>query len=541
MMNSFLIYFVFFEAIFFSKKNINRIIKMNFKGFEYETTETMIFPSEPLFSYEEKQQSLTMEENSKQSLGIFQFNICQILQWVLFLQEKTKKISNKLFNHCDSDSIMFLAKGKGNVVEEFGNTELKILKKICRGCDDKISFFNEYFVGLYGINYLRLSIPTFSFVYTFSNKPKKQYIQQEYIENTNTFQSFIVNKTLSNNDLFSIFLQLLCSLEFAQNSLFFTHYDLHTDNILIQENVQKESFTVPIFDRDFHFQKPKYIVKIIDFGFSTVMPEKNVIFSNCNHQTFFTKGYFSFFTTGTDMFRFIMSIYSRCPNKEFFQFFIFLFEHFYKFKINIITDENFKQFFHSNYYNIFFSKPVQNTPLELIEFLLLNEQTILGILNIKQYPISMTVHENIEKKQYQKKNIETFKKKFHLKELNIQCLERNPLFSSYQKKNVQPKQKVKDLNFNDIPLFNFHSVSEMEQYYKEQSWFVEWFENYCHEHFISKTPEKYNTKIVQYSKLYKNLISIQSWIGYCKDKRFLKSKENIEFIDKYIDSMTHLM
>ena len=64
----------------------------------------------------------------------------------------------------------------------------------------------------------------------------------------------------------------------AQNSLLFTHYDLHADNILIQENTDAISLHFPIFDKHISM-KPKYIVKIIDYGFSTITLPENKIYS----------------------------------------------------------------------------------------------------------------------------------------------------------------------------------------------------------------------------------------------------------------------
>ena len=81
----------------------------------------------------------------------------------------------------------------------------------------------------------------------------------------------------------------------------------------------------------------------------------------------------------------------------------------------------------------------------------------------------------------------------------------------------------------------------MEQYFQENSWFIDWFENYCHGHFLSKQPNKFNTKILQYSKLYKNLISIKYWLDYCKDERFLERKKDQDYIEKYLESLHHLM
>jgi hypothetical protein len=516
---------------------------MIFEGFDYENINTNLNPLEPRFSYQKEHDNVPIIEHELKQISkaIYQFNIYYILQWIVFLQQKTKKISNEIFNKCDSQSILFSGKGKGNIVCEFGNTNLKILKKICKECSDRISFFNEYFVSVMGLNYLRIFIPTFSFTYTFDNKPKRQYIQQEYIDNAKTLHSFLLDHELSNLDLLSILFQILCSLEFAQNSLFFTHYDLHTENILIQENTNHESFHVPIFDKDFYFEKPKYIVKIIDYGFSTIMPMDNVIFSNCHFEKFIKYGYYPFFSPGTDMFRVLMSIYTNSPNPQIYQFFLFLFENFYKFKINIITDENFKKFFHSNYYNIFFSKPIQNTPLELIDFLNRHEQNIFSILEIEKLPISVRLHEKVTKKDYSKREMEIFKQKFHLDKVNKTFIETNPLFFYYRHKNVQQKQREQDLNVNEIPTFSIISTEEMEKYFQENSWFIDWFENYCHGHFISKQPNKFNLKILNYSKLYKNLISIKYWLEYCKEERFSKTKRNQDYIEKYLESVGHLM
>lgn len=516
---------------------------MTFKGFDYEDTTTILFPAEPLFSYNKKHDDVPILNNEMKQISkaIFQFNICYILQWIVFLQQKTKKISNQIFNKCDSQSILFSGKGKGNIVCEFGNTDLKILKKICKECSDKISFFNEYFVSVMGLNYLRIFIPTFSFTYTFHDKPKRQFIQQEYIDHAKTLHSLLLKQELSNLDLLSILFQIFCSLEFAQNSLFFTHYDLHTENILIQENTHKECFKISIFDKDFHFEKPKYIVKIIDYGFSTIMPTDNVILSNCHLDHFIKYGYYPFFSAGTDMFRVLMSIYTNAPNPQVFQFFLFLFENFYKFKVNVITEENFKKFFHSNYFNIFFSKPVQNTPLELVDFMLKHEETLCSILQIEKLPISVRLYRQDTKKEYSKKEMDIFKQNFHLDKVNKMFIETSPLFFYYRHKNVQQKQRVQNLNFNQIPTFNIRSIDEMENYFQENSWFLDWFENYCHGHFISKQPTKFNMKILNYSKFYKNLISIQYWLQYYKDDRFLKIKKNQDYIERYLESLSHLM
>lgn len=514
---------------------------MNFQGFYYDDFNPYVFSTEPSFDFENQNIEGNVEIghlNIHKSL--YQFNLCHILQCILFLNEKTKKISKKMFSQCDSQSIMFLKKGKGNIVQEFGNTGLKILTKICRECDDQISFFNEYYVGIFGINYLRMILPTFSFVYTFENKAKKKVIQQEFIDRATTLHSLLKKKQLSTEEIISIFFQLLFSLEVAQNSLLFTHYDLHADNILIQENTDAISLHFPIFDKHISM-KPKYIVKIIDYGFSTITLPENKIYSCCNNENFLKFGYYPFFTPGTDLFRVIIGLFSYNVNEELFRFFLFIFEQFYKLKPEIITETNFKTFFHNHFYNISFSPIVQKTPLELLHFILENTQELSSILKMDDFPFTISLNKT-HKQEYSRKEKDTFKNKFHLKKLSKSFQETNPLFHFFSKKtsSQRQKQKIKDLNFSDIPIFNAESTTEIELYFQERSWFIDYFEDYCFKHFITKTPDKFSSKIVKYSKFYKNLKAIQCWIEYIKEDKFPKKKETIQYVRKYNQSLSHL-
>lgn len=512
---------------------------MYFQGFEYNELETKTFTIEPSFALE-RQEILNVErEFIHLGKGKYQFNLCQIFQWILFLQEKTNKISKTIFSRCDPQTIMFLSKGKGNVIQEFGNTGVKVLKKICRECDDEVSFLNEYFVGVYGINYLRLLVPTFSFVYTFENKQKKKIIQQELIENAVTLSFFRRNKNCSTEDIISIFFQLIFSIEVAQNTLFFTHYDLHSDNVLICENVLQEDLHFSVFDKTFSFTNPKYVVKIIDYGFATVTLQNDTIFSPCNNELFIKYGYYPFFTPGTDIFRVLMNMFISNFSEHLFYFCMFLFEHFYKINTNVMNDTTFKSFFHSHYYNISFSKIVQKTPLELLHFIMENKKYVTEVLHLDDFPFSISINKN-KYVQYSRKEDDIFKHKLHLEKINKTFMDKNPLHHVFFKKTSDHKQKIKDLDFDNIPLLNLESIDELVEYFERTKWFISYFENYCHDKFFSKSVDKFSLKIVSYSKLYKNLKTIQFWIAFYKDNRFMKKKQTIDYVNKYIQSLSHL-
>ena len=70
-------------------------------------------------------------------------------------------------------------------------------------------------------------------------------------------------------EFLSIFLQIICSLEIAQQTLQFCHFDLHGKNIILRP-VSNHTVTYPIFDICYQFRECKQIPVFIDFEFSTI-------------------------------------------------------------------------------------------------------------------------------------------------------------------------------------------------------------------------------------------------------------------------------
>ena len=94
---------------------------------------------------------------------------------------------------------------------------------------------------------------------------KKSILVEEYIRGHNISYYFKKNQ----NAVFSSIKQILSAITIAQKSIGFAHYDLHSDNILL-EKCPPDQVNLYIFDKEFATVVPThgFIPKVIDFGFS---------------------------------------------------------------------------------------------------------------------------------------------------------------------------------------------------------------------------------------------------------------------------------
>lgn len=100
--------------------------------------------------------------------------------------------------------------------------------------------------------------------------PAKVCIMED-IKDSIKFSNFIRNKDVPEEILFSILKQLLLAIIFAQRDCEFSHYDLHSSNVLIKK-CPFDTVHVYKLDEDNVFSVPTYgyYPVIIDFGFSHV-------------------------------------------------------------------------------------------------------------------------------------------------------------------------------------------------------------------------------------------------------------------------------
>jgi hypothetical protein len=99
----------------------------------------------------------------------------------------------------------------------------------------------------------------------------KDVLLSEYIENSTKFYNYIRSPKIDENILFSIIKQVLLGVSFAQKLKKFTHYDLHSFNVMIKK-CNKDIVFLYKMDESNQFCVPSlgtYPV-IIDFGFSYI-------------------------------------------------------------------------------------------------------------------------------------------------------------------------------------------------------------------------------------------------------------------------------
>ena len=140
---------------------------------------------------------------------------------------------------------------------------------------NEIDSFCPYFCKTYG--YITSTIePNFKEVVNPFKITSKYPINQElllceYIENSSKFCNYIKDSHYDSKTIFSIIKQVLLALTIAQKYKQFTHYDLHSNNIMIRK-CKKDVVFLFVIDEDNQFLVPSngYFPIIIDFGFSYI-------------------------------------------------------------------------------------------------------------------------------------------------------------------------------------------------------------------------------------------------------------------------------
>lgn len=219
------------------------------------------------------------------------------------------------------------------------------------------SFYREYFIGVNAINNLRYYIPTFSCIFGLfkCSKPNKENPLSNICSSTNkkyvfpyiiyerasgpSITDFITEPTTTFRDILEIFVQVLLSLEIAQREYNFTHFDLHSDNVMSKIYNKLE----PPLEYDVSINNYTYRIKthvlpiIIDYGASSVKIENNTF---GEYQSY---GIINHIVPGFDMYRFLVYI-------------LYIITHYRKPKdINFISkiSELFKFYGNDDVYNIF--------------------------------------------------------------------------------------------------------------------------------------------------------------------------------------------
>ena len=141
--------------------------------------------------------------------------------------------------------------------------------------------YHEYFVGL-SLNTLRQKIPNFAYIYGIfkcsppvfdvegrlstwchSEGPQVHYIMYEPIEDSVPMQEYVA--TCSGNDFLNVYLQVLYASSEAYLAFDFTHYDIHTKNVLIRKIYQPQFFIEYTTENGLEYLLANRIATIIDY------------------------------------------------------------------------------------------------------------------------------------------------------------------------------------------------------------------------------------------------------------------------------------
>ena len=136
------------------------------------------------------------------------------------------------------------------------------------------------------------------------------HIATEFIEGIN-LKKFIILKNSTFTDFINIFFQILLGLEIAQNKLNFSHYDLHTDNVILIHQKPNSTFTVKMYDKNFII-KNKYKPVMIDFGLSSIHTKGQTV----GQPKLEKKGILPYLSPGYDIYIFLLFCRDIAQNKN---------------------------------------------------------------------------------------------------------------------------------------------------------------------------------------------------------------------------------
>ena len=253
----------------------------------------------------------------------------------LFLSESKSKTKEKgLYNLSSTiqkwikqmDQLPVKSKEGFIYIAQFFSPNIQVVVKIPQKSNGNESKIREYFIGIKSINKLRSLVPTF--VYTLGaflcTKPsQKGDLCNDDLSKKNT--AFVLYEkipgesihTLLKNDKITfdqwlvIFFQLLLGLEVAQREVRFTHFDLHTENVMIRKN-DSYSYNVPLDMNTYNIVNPQFIPVVIDFGAASSYIDNRYVGSF----DYISHGMLNFMIPGYDMYKFMTYCAKKSVNTE---------------------------------------------------------------------------------------------------------------------------------------------------------------------------------------------------------------------------------
>ena len=262
------------------------------------------------------------DANMMRSLSCF-------LQWVVYTSTpkndaKPKEIPFLQQIHWIQNAITKGKKGGSGAVE-FSmafDQRLEITVKKALYSTDGPEMVHEYIVALYGTNHLRHVCPNFAYTFALYQSPSKivrlamekipgpqivEYLRKLHSE---PFSEAFIHKFLK------VWVQIVLGLEVAQETLFFTHFDLHGQNVLVRPTEHPVPYLeFPVMDQVYRLENVEEVATLIDFGHSTIRYDKGFVGQIKNG--FPEYGMYPFYVPGADLFKLMAYLWSYLYSKSY--------------------------------------------------------------------------------------------------------------------------------------------------------------------------------------------------------------------------------
>lgn len=207
-----------------------------------------------------------------------------LLNSILFTEQNTTMNKSKI-NSLKPDinkwleNVQEFASGKFGTVYKASlfDKQIQVVIK-----SDKVdtSMILEYYFGII-LNNLRDIVPNFVYTYNIftcsppigtnqlcmSKTSAKTLVVLEYVDGKTIAEAI---PTITWKQWLEVFVQLLLALEVAQRKYQFTHFDLHTKNVILSPSKGRYKPPILLNNDQYWFFIPNYIPIIIDYGFATI-------------------------------------------------------------------------------------------------------------------------------------------------------------------------------------------------------------------------------------------------------------------------------
>jgi hypothetical protein len=187
------------------------------------------------------------------------------------------------------------------MVADLGNVKGFFVLKAPRDDDKGEELYHEVYVGLTATNRMRDIVPNFAYIYgefecspplfdsqknvatmCLSKKSEVGYAIYENVSNSVSFATALKSATLESFLL--DFIQVMLALKVAQDRIDFTHYDLHTENVMKRSIPGRSEFFIPYpFMGEKRFIKATGVNMIIDYGMSHVKNSEGESFGHVGY------------------------------------------------------------------------------------------------------------------------------------------------------------------------------------------------------------------------------------------------------------------